>query len=178
MIRRILAALAVAVLAFTGLGVAPANAANAMPGVVWAEKLPSGELVEFTRTADGWDISTHPLRTSDLFSCTNGYACVWTGLAYTGTFGRYWANNIYANTANGVAHCWNMTAPLANNSRSWANFSQDRDINWYNWQNCNAGGTTLGWWPRNTHRDCQIPGYSLWCGNDNGHGISSIRASA
>lgn len=180
MIRRLLVALAVLAVALTGLGAAPASAANARPGAVWSETLPTGERVEFRRSAEGMDITTSALRRRGLESCTAGYTCAWTGVNYGGTFGRYWTNNIYANTANGVAHCWNMSAPFNNNTSSWANFSTDRAIAWNNWVNCNAAGGTMhmtvnsSWTCLYTHPE--------WCAsNDESLGYpktTSIRAFA
>lgn len=156
---------------------APVNAATAQIGSVWSETLPSGERVEFYRSAEGMDITTHALKKRDLFSCTTGYTCVWTGNFNTGTFGRYWTDNIYANTANGVAHCWNMSAPFNNNTKSWANFSPDRTIDFNNWVNCNRGGGFFAM-GINSHWDCNY--YPNWCGDeaDGYPRTSSIRAFA
>ena len=157
----------------------PVSAANASVGSRWTETLPTGERVEFVRTAEGMDVATAPLAKRDLFSCTSGYTCVWTGTNYTGTFGRYNTNNIYANTANGVAHCWNMASPFADNTKSWANFGS-RIISFNNWQNCNPGG---GWFDmgQNSHWDCNASGYTQWCTGTQAAGYprtSSIRALA
>jgi len=180
MMRRITAVLAAAVLAF-GLSTAvPANAATATPGTVWSETLPTGERVQFQRSPEGMDITTHALIKRDLFSCSAPYTCVWTGTNYSGTFGRYNTNNIYSNTANGVAHCWNMSAPFNNNTASWANFSPDRGVQYNNWINCNInGGQFL--MSINSHWDCTVPGYQAWCTGSEAAGYprtTSIRATS
>lgn len=182
MTKRFAVALAVAALAFAGFGTSPVSAANALPGAVWSETLPTGERVEFQRSPEGMDITTHELVKRNLFSCTTGYTCVWTAVEYGGTFGRYNTNNVYANTANGVAHCWNMSSPFNNNTASWANFSTDRAIQFTNWVNCNTGGGTLDMGV-NSHWDCDSNPYEAvpyWCGVEAyGHPrTSALRAFA
>lgn len=147
-------------------GTAPVNAATAQVGSVWSETLPSGERVQFQRTAEGMDVTTHAVARMDPFDCTHPYTCVWTDHDFTGTFGRYNTNNIYSNTANGVAHCWNMSAPFNNNTKSWANFSTDRPVRYNNWVNCNVNGGTMHM-PVNSSWTCNYSDYSAWCGDPN-----------
>lgn len=118
---------------------AQANEAKAAVGDRWQEVLPNGEKVTMELMAPGVSRS---LTAVDVQMCYHPYFCAYSGMDFTGTFWRYNMNNVYANTANGVAHCWNMAADANNNTSSWWNAS-DRVAYLHNWVNCNWDGEVI-----------------------------------
>lgn len=176
-----LAAVAAAVLAGLTITTAPASAANAPIGAVWTATTPAGERVEFQKVNGVMSKTTSAVTKRSVFNCpsnaVNGTAfCAWTGKSYAGVMYVYNMNNVYANTANGVAHCWNMGTGISDTAESWANFS-NRYATVNNWYNCNQGGNFFGMNGVSTHRDCTwFPGNS-WC-DEGAYHASSIRAGA
>jgi len=117
--------------------VAVANDAKHAVGDTWREILPDGERTTMQKIAPGVTRSVSAVAAT---VCTGyPYLCAWSTDHYTGNFWRYDMNNVYANTANGVAHCWNLASDANNHQKSWINRS-DRRATINNWINCNAAG--------------------------------------
>jgi hypothetical protein len=181
-LKRALVALAAMAAALAGFTLtAPASFANAPIGAIWSTTTPSGERVEFQKIDAVTSKSTATVKKAGTWSCpsnaVNGTAfCAWTDKDWNGAIYVYNMNNVYANTANGVAHVWNMQNPAHDNTQSWANFSNRYAIV-YNWFNGNPGGNYFGMNGVTTTKTCEsFPG-DTWCLEGDYH-ASSIRAGA
>jgi hypothetical protein len=156
----------------TPASAAPPEALNPLVGSTYRQSVAPGVILTFHQINAVEAIATVPATipqtTQDLFSCPNLtiYWCAWTGLGATGTFAKYNMENVYANVANGVAHCWNLTAPMADNTDTWFNYTaapNARTAVVVQWQNCNLGGGFFNMLAPTSHWDCRAPGYESWC---------------
>ena len=104
----------------------------------WQQVLPTGERVTFEKVSAVESRSVTPVKMAAA-QCPHlsKYLCAWQTSYQTGTMWLYNLDNVYANTANGVAHCWNMAADANNNTKSWYNAYTQRSATLYNWVNCN-----------------------------------------
>jgi len=117
------------------------NEANAAVGDRWQQLLPTGQLVTMEKV-DRVSVKTvTPLNTAPAATSCPGYPylCAWSTDTQQGTLWIYNMNNVYSNTANGVAHCWNMAADANNHTKSWYNDS-NRSAYLNNWVNCHQNG--------------------------------------
>lgn len=114
------------------------NEALAAVGDRWQQMLPTGERVTFEKVSAVESRTVTPVTMAAAYCPHNSkYLCAWRGELGDGTMWLYNLDNVYANTANGVAHCWNMAADANNNTKSWYNAYTQRDARLYNWVNCN-----------------------------------------
>jgi hypothetical protein len=144
----------------TTANAAVSNDAKARVGDRWQEVMRTGEVATMERVADGVTKSVTALPLSPQQCPGHPYFCLWSGEGFTGTIWRYNLNNVYANTANGVAHCWNLAADANNVTKSYYNASNDRVANVFNWVNCNTSGEFLGFLYGEWNTCGSFPG---WC---------------
>ncbi|XVU29737.1 peptidase inhibitor family I36 protein [Actinoplanes sp. CA-054009] len=147
-VLRVLAAVAAFVLAFavgTPLAqAAPLTAARPMQlneamtpvGGQWLQLLPSGDLVTMQKVESGVSKSVPGVRRAAGVCPPNIYLCLFEGEDLTGTMWALNLNDIYVGSANGVAHCWNLSSAYNNKTVSWENNSKDRAAYLNNWVNC------------------------------------------
>lgn len=161
--------------AVTSSRLAQTNDIRAAVGDQWQEILPTGEKVTMEKVAPGVTRSVAAIaRTPG--QCTGWpYLCAWSGDNFNGTYWRYDMNHVWANTANGVAHCWNLASDANNNTKSWLN-QGDKDARLNNWVNCNASGETFDLKRGRGIRCLHITGqFGDWCSELR---VTSIRAIA
>jgi hypothetical protein len=151
---------------------APAIARTPLVGSTYVQVW-GGKAVTFHQIDDVTSVA-YNLTVDQPNDCQLGYACGWDTTGWSGTIWRYNMNNVYANTANGVAHCWNLATGARNRFSSFANHS-DRTARFVDNTNCNQNA---GWFdedpgPIYYGSSCALSSLAAWCDR-----VSSIRASA
>jgi hypothetical protein len=119
------------------------NEATAAVGQKWQQVLPTGELVTMQKVSPGVSKTITPVAMATAQCPGSPYLCAWSSPYQDGTLWIYNMNNVHSNTANGVAHCWNMAADANNHTKSWYNMSTSWAAQMYNWVNCNRSGESF-----------------------------------
>ena len=163
--------LGVVIASATPAAAAPAIARTPLVGTTYVQGW-GGKAVTFYQIDDVTSVAYNVAGLPN--DCQAGYACGWSNASWGGTIWRYNMNNVYANTANGVAHCWNLAADARNHLESFANHS-DRTARFVDNTNCNQN---VGWFDLDPEAipdgtTCVYANLAAWCDR-----VSSIRASA
>ncbi|XVV08550.1 peptidase inhibitor family I36 protein [Actinoplanes sp. CA-131856] len=134
------------------------NEAMTPVGGQWLQLLPSGDLVSMQKVESGVSKSVAGVRRAAGVCPPNVYLCLFEDENLAGTMWALNLNDIYAGSANGVAHCWNLSSAYNNKTVSWQNTSKDRAAFLNNWVNCGSGGEQI-LITRNSTRTCS----GAWC---------------